>query len=82
MAYRIVGERSSYCDLSDQFLIRVHGLSMGAVTTIVSLVVYYMCIPVAYYNNLTYLTACRMSSYVHFAKSYFALLGIGMSCMV
>ena len=38
MHYRMVGN-NTYCALSVQFMIKLHGLSMGGITTVVSLIV-------------------------------------------
>ena len=37
--YRVVAENETYCHLSVQFLIRVHGMGMGAITTVMTLLV-------------------------------------------
>ena len=36
---RKVGEIDTYCDLTVQFLIRIHGMGMGSVTVVVTLLV-------------------------------------------
>ena len=37
--YRVVGQHMTYCDLTVEFTIRVHGMSMGSITTSVTLIV-------------------------------------------
>ena len=37
--YRVVGQQESYCDLTVEFTVRLHGLSMGPITTFITLIV-------------------------------------------
>ena len=37
--HRDVGQADTYCDLTVEFTVRVHGMSMGPITTFVTIIV-------------------------------------------